>query len=120
MNGFLTFSKLSTLPRTLCCLGLLSLVLVAGCSTRAPQAVRTEMVPFTPEEQAQLTSARGAEYRLRPGDRLAVDFKYENDLDRSNLLILPSAIRQMMIYGKAHQGMSKATRQVWSSSILSR
>ena len=71
--------------------GLLALTLLAvtGCSTTAPQAVRTELVPFTPEQQAELARASTAEYRLRAGDRLAVDFKYEDSLDSTDLLILP-------------------------------
>ena len=72
-------------------LGLLAVALLAlaGCSTTASQAVRTELVPFTPEEQQQLAKASTAEYRLRAGDRVAVDFKYEDTLDSTNLLVLP-------------------------------
>ncbi len=68
---------------------LLPLLLAAGCSTTAIEPVRTELVPFTPEEKAQLSVASTAQYRLRTGDRLAVDFKYEDELDVVNLLILP-------------------------------
>jgi len=71
-------------------LAVLGLLAVAGCgSSGAIPEVRTELVPFTVEQKADLTRARSAQYRLRPGDRLAVDFKYEDELDSSNLLILP-------------------------------
>lgn len=52
-------------------------------------AVQTDLVPFTPEQQRALESSRNAEYRLRDGDRLAVDFKYEDELDSTQLLVLP-------------------------------
>jgi len=68
---------------------LVSLLLVAGCGGGERPPVRTEVVPFTPEQQQQLASARDAVYRLRDGDRLAVDFKYEDGLDSTNLLVLP-------------------------------
>ena len=67
----------------------LALFAVAGCSTTANQAVRTELIPFTPEQKAELAKASTAQYRIRPGDRLAVDFKYEDELDSTDLLVLP-------------------------------
>ena len=67
----------------------LCLLALTGCSTTANQAVRTELVPFTPEQMAELERASTAEYRLRAGDRVAVDFKYEDTLDSTNLLVLP-------------------------------
>jgi protein involved in polysaccharide export with SLBB domain len=68
---------------------LLLQLLLAGCGGRATQPVRTAVIPFSPEQQEELTQARSAEYRLRPGDRLAINFKYENDLDSSGLMVLP-------------------------------
>ena len=68
---------------------LLSMLLALGCTTTAIEPVRTELVPFTPEEKAQLLASSSAQYRLRAGDRVGVDFKYEDELDSSNLLILP-------------------------------
>ena len=47
------------------------------------------MVPFTEAQQTELAQAQDAEYKLRPGDRIAIDFKYEDDLDSTDLLILP-------------------------------
>ena len=72
-----------------CSLLLPLLLMAAGCTTTANQTVRTEFVPFTPEEKAQIQQSSATEYRLRSGDRLAVDFKYEDELDSTNLLILP-------------------------------
>lgn len=75
---------------TLIVLSCVLLLSVTGCgSSSAGRAVRTALVPFSPEQQADLASLRDAEYRLRAGDRLGIDFKYEDDLDSSNLLILP-------------------------------
>ncbi len=89
MNGF----KLMEQPRSQRWIagGLLAVVLMAltGCSTTAPQAVRTELVPFTPEQQQELARASTSQYRVRAGDRLALDFKYEDALDSTNLLVLP-------------------------------
>lgn len=68
---------------------LLLVLMVAGCGSRAHQPVRTALVPFSPDQQAELAQAQNAEYRLRPGDRLGIDFKYEDDLDSTDLLILP-------------------------------
>lgn len=71
--------------------GLLCILLTClGCGSNSPgAAVQTALVPFSPEQQAEMAQAQSAEYRLRPGDRLAIDFKYEDELDRANLLILP-------------------------------
>jgi polysaccharide export outer membrane protein len=68
---------------------LVAILAAAGCGSSERMPVRTEMVPFTPEQQQALQGARNAEYRLRDGDRLAVDFKYEDELDSTNLLVLP-------------------------------
>lgn len=70
-------------------LALVSLFLLVGCGGGEMPPVQTELVPFTPEQMSARASAAGAEYRLRPGDRLAVDFKYEDELDSTRLLILP-------------------------------
>jgi len=61
-----------------------------GCGSNGPgPAVQTALVPFSLDQQAEMAQAQSAEYRLRPGDRLGIDFKYEDELDRANLLILP-------------------------------
>lgn len=70
-------------------LALVSLFLLAGCGGGDMPPVHTELMPFTPDQIAARDKAQGAEYRLRPGDRLAVDFKYEDELDSTRLLILP-------------------------------
>ncbi|HOX24768.1 MAG TPA: polysaccharide biosynthesis/export family protein [Candidatus Krumholzibacteria bacterium] len=72
-----------------CSLLLLALGLAAGCGSAPSPVVRTDLVPFTPEQQTELARAKSAEYRLRNGDKLAIDFKYEDELDSTNLVILP-------------------------------
>ncbi|MEZ4389356.1 MAG: polysaccharide biosynthesis/export family protein [Candidatus Krumholzibacteriia bacterium] len=69
-------------------LALLVVAVTAGCGGSQPP-VQSDLVPFTPEQTRIVTQARNAEYRLRPGDRLAVDFKYEDELDSTQLLVLP-------------------------------
>jgi len=65
-------------------------VALTGCgSAGGPAPVRTELVPFTPEQQQQISEVRDAEYRFRCGDQVALDFKFEDSLDRSRLLVLP-------------------------------
>jgi len=71
-------------------LALAALFLLAGCGGGGDMPpVQTDLVPFTPEQLAARANAAGAEYRLRPGDRLSLDFKYEDELDSTRLLILP-------------------------------
>lgn len=68
---------------------LVLLGIVGGCGGSPPPPVETEYMPFTPDQQRALQAAKQAEYRLRPGDRVTVDFKYEDDLDSRGLLVLP-------------------------------
>lgn len=68
---------------------LLLQLLIAGCGGRVHQPVHTALVPFSPEQQEELVQARNAEYRLRSGDRLAINFRYEDALDATGLMILP-------------------------------
>lgn len=68
---------------------LIMMILLSGCGSKGHRPVRTAMVPFSPDQQAELARVQDAEYRLRPGDRIAIDFKYEDDLDSTDLLILP-------------------------------
>ena len=69
---------------------LLPLVLVlAGCGGGSPQAVTRSIISFTPEQRADHALARDARYRLRAGDRFSVAFKYETDLNQSNIVIMP-------------------------------
>ena len=63
-------------------------LVMSGCGS-APPPIQTEMVPYTPDEQAARMAASSAVYRIRTGDRLAVDFKYEDELDSGNILVLP-------------------------------
>lgn len=73
-----------------CLAVLVGLLATSGCGGGpAGPAIRTEMVPFTPDQAAEMEQARSDAYRLRPGDQVTLDFKYEDDLDSTQLLILP-------------------------------
>jgi protein involved in polysaccharide export with SLBB domain len=67
----------------------MGVALLSGCGGGGHPPIRTETVPFTPEQRSEIESARSAEYTLRSGDRLALDFKYEDALDSTDLLVLP-------------------------------
>jgi len=69
---------------------LAALALVSGCSSspnRAP--VTTEYFQFSDEERAIRDQSKRAEYRLRVGDSFSVDFKYQDELDQREILVLP-------------------------------
>jgi len=57
--------------------------------TSESKVVVTEYHEFTPEEQAMRTQVSQARYRLHPGDVIEVDFKYQDELDKEAILILP-------------------------------
>lgn len=67
----------------------LLLLLAAGCGSSGRSAVRTELVPFTTEQRAALQEARGARYRLRVGDTIAIDFRYQDEFDQRHISVLP-------------------------------
>lgn len=90
MNRFPRGFDWRVVVRPVAGLTLASLFLLAGCGGGNDlPPVQTDLVPFTPEQMAARAEASGAEYRLRVGDRLGVDFKYEDELDSTRLLILP-------------------------------
>jgi protein involved in polysaccharide export with SLBB domain len=66
-----------------------ALGVLGGCGSSAEPNVRTEVVPFTPEQQQQMARAQTAEYRLRVGDEVGLDFKYEDALDSQRIMVLP-------------------------------
>jgi len=64
--------------------------LVSGCSSSAVrEPVVTEFYPFSDEEREFRNLAKNAEYRIRIGDSFTVDFKYQDELDQKNVLVLP-------------------------------
>jgi protein involved in polysaccharide export with SLBB domain len=67
----------------------LLLLLAAGCAAGGRTPIRTELQPFSPQDQALRAAAQGARYRLRVGDSFTVDFKYQDELDEHNITILP-------------------------------
>ncbi len=74
--------------------GSLALVLLAvmlgGCGGGTPNmVVESSYHAFTPEEMEARGRADGGRYRIQPGDVIELDFKYEDDLDKANILILP-------------------------------
>jgi protein involved in polysaccharide export with SLBB domain len=60
-----------------------------GCGGSPRRTVHTEFHPFTEEEQKLWDDAAEARYRLKVGDTFAVDFKYQDELDRNDIVILP-------------------------------
>jgi polysaccharide export outer membrane protein len=67
-----------------------ALPLTAGCGGSSPsKVVVTEYHEFTPDEQATRSQVSQARYRLHPGDVIDVDFKYQDELDKESILILP-------------------------------
>lgn len=69
---------------------LIVVLLISGCGSSSPdRMVLTEFHPFTPEELAMRSKITAAKYRINPGDILEFDFKYQDELDKSNVLILP-------------------------------
>jgi protein involved in polysaccharide export with SLBB domain len=64
-------------------------VICGGCGGGSRQAVYTDLVPFTPEDHALWESTKKTEYRLKIGDTFSVDFKYQNELDQRNIIVLP-------------------------------
>lgn len=65
------------------------LLLAAGCAAGGRTPIRTEIQPFSPQDQALRAAAQGARYRLRVGDSFAVNFKYQDELDQRHVSILP-------------------------------
>jgi len=77
---------------------LLGLAGLCGCSGPSRQLVVTsEFHPFTEDELiAREQLGKRGRYRLRPGDTISIDFKYQDELDRSNLLVLPDGYLSMV------------------------
>jgi len=64
-------------------------LLVGGCGSDSKPGIRTEYFPFSESDQALYDSAKNARYRFHAGDLFAVDFKYMNELDQEDVLVLP-------------------------------
>lgn len=62
---------------------------LGGCGSSKQMVVETHFHEFTPEEKATRDQISGSRYRLQPGDIFEVDFKFQDELDRKNILILP-------------------------------
>jgi protein involved in polysaccharide export with SLBB domain len=85
------------LGRGLTAVSLLLLVAASGCSLgRGAAPLTTVVQPFSQEDRLlREQAASEARYRLRSGDVLRVDFKYEDGLDQSDLLVLPDGSLSM-------------------------
>lgn len=64
------------------------LVAVVGCGGGSSVGVRTEFVPFTPEQKVSLESANRRVYTIQEGDLLSVKFAYEKALDQDRVVVL--------------------------------
>ncbi len=51
--------------------------------------VESSFHAFSPDEIQASASVDAGRYRLQPGDVIELDFKYEDDLDKTEILILP-------------------------------
>lgn len=60
----------------------------AGCGGGRSGGVRTEFVPFTPEQKVTLESASRRVYTIQEGDVLSVKFAYEKPLDQERVVVL--------------------------------
>jgi protein involved in polysaccharide export with SLBB domain len=67
---------------------LTGLAVLAGCGGSSDLLVRTEFVPYTPEQKADLAAQATHAYRIQERDKLQVRFAYERVLDQDNLTVL--------------------------------
>lgn len=90
-------------------LGLAIALLACGCGSQRTPSVRTDLLPYTPEEQARIAAARSARYRLQVGDVLTIDFRYEDSLDQKGIVILPDGFVSVSGMDQVHAaGMTLA------------
>ena len=64
----------------------------AGCGSSNTPPIRTEIVPYTMEQQLIREEAKFARYRIRSGDEIKLAFKYESELDQEYVLVLPDGL----------------------------
>lgn len=86
------FSTLRLKPKVwvLMVMGLLGFSVLTGCGGgMSNMVVESSFHAFSPEEIQARASVDTGRYRLQPGDTIELDFKYENDLDKADILILP-------------------------------
>lgn len=69
---------------------LMLVAILTGCGgSHRGMVVSSSFHSFSPEEKIMRQSASLNRYRLHAGDVIEVDFKYEDKLDRKDILILP-------------------------------
>ena len=64
-------------------------VIFSGCGSSPDFRVKTDVIPYSPEQEIERQAALSARYRLREGDILDVSFKYEKGLSQENVIVLP-------------------------------
>ncbi len=62
---------------------------LAGCGSAPGPMVRTQLVPFTPEQSRKIAAASTRAYRIQAGDVLKVEFSYLKELTQPTVLVLP-------------------------------
>jgi len=82
-----TLSGVPALPLLL--MALTVSLMIAGCGSSRPHSLTTHFSPYTPEQQSMWNEASNAKYRLQPGDRFRVIFKYQPELNQTNVPVLP-------------------------------
>ncbi len=60
----------------------------SGCGGTRSFVPRTEVIPFSPEQEAALRSESAVQYRIQEGDLLKVRFAYERALDQDGVIVL--------------------------------
>lgn len=64
-----------------------ALAFLAGCGG-THELARTEFVEFTPDQQAEIQSRAGDEYRIQEGDILRLAFSYQSELNQDGIVVL--------------------------------
>lgn len=84
-------SKTRSVLQMTCGMAVLLLpILLTGCSNGgAGLGVETELIPYTEEEMVVRDEAKSARYLIREGDELKIAFKYEDDYNQDEILVLP-------------------------------
>lgn len=68
---------------------LIHLLIFAGCASNGSLVRKETVLVFTPEQREALSRMDSAPYRLQRSDHFAVQFMYHEELNQSDVMILP-------------------------------
>jgi polysaccharide export outer membrane protein len=68
--------------------GALCLTALAGCGGSGPPVLRTDFIPFSPEQKIENDAQVTRAYRIQEGDILKVHFAYEKNLNQDGIVVL--------------------------------